>query len=141
MFVCNGVDQYTLCKTCTGNILVTNALCMCVGIVKECLRHKQVSFDNEALTRKESMKLLKLHAKGAAIDQLRQLRHSFKVPVDILVNLTTNQAAKVIARMNNERDAGGLRDIPKRSLFDDGATSSLPGGLKIDGSPGKRKCT
>lgn len=114
---------------------------MCAGIVKECLRYKNVSFDNETLTRKESIKLLKCHTRGAAIDQLRQLRHLFKLPVDILVNLTANQAGKVIARMNNERDAGGLRDIPKRSLFDDGATSIFSGSVKIEGSPGKHKCT
>ena len=113
---------------------------MHAGIVKECLHYKKIPFDKETLTRRESMVKFKACTKGAPLDQLRKLRHSFKVPVDILVNLSANQATKVLARMTQERDVGGLRDVPKRSLFDVDSSSTFSRGIKIEDSPGKRKC-
>ena len=100
--------------------------------MKECLRHKQVSFNAKTLTRTEGMSLVKANLKGAKLEDLRKLRYDFALPANHLVNLTESQAQSVLGRMIKERERGGLRDVPKRALFE-----GSPSGVKIE-SPAKR---
>jgi hypothetical protein len=129
-------------KRWSANFQCTCGQMPATGIMKECLRFKQFSFDKNTLTKSDGMKAFMDHTKGARLEQMRILRHVFKIPIDIVVDLTRLQAIKLIERLCEKRDENGLVDIkPLGPDEDDFPANNGAGTYSSSGitSPAKQK--
>lgn len=102
------------------------------GLAKGILRYKEVVFDEQDLTKTKSIALLDTVTNGAKLFQLQRLHLEFKVPLDVLVQVNKITAEKMLIRMAQERESGGLLDVQsmntnskaKRPLFADPPVAS-----------------
>lgn len=85
--------------------------------MKEILRHSDVSFDDDTLTKLEGMRMYIHATKGAHLEDVRLLRHTFKIPVDMMIGLTRLQAVMLLDQLKKRGKEGLLSDIPVRYTF------------------------